>query len=97
RLRQPVLLRSTVAGDLSLLEGRKLRGIERRLHFLVFSFPAYDLLVNPMLAGRFRLAEPDARAPAALGFALDFGKVELRYVDDKQMGKAYLTPSGDWG
>ena len=29
-------------------------------------------------------------------FALDFGEVELRYIDDKSMGKAYLVASGDY-
>src|SRR4029453_15439873 len=28
---------------------------------------------------------------------LEFGETHLRYLDDKQMGKAYLTASRDWG
>jgi formamidopyrimidine-DNA glycosylase len=96
RLRRPVVLRSLVIGDLSLLVGQKLRAVDRRLHFLVFSFAAHDLLVNPMLAGRFRLAPPASRTEAALAFGLLMGETELRYLDDKQMGKAYLTAAGDW-
>jgi formamidopyrimidine-DNA glycosylase len=96
RLRKPVILRSLVNGDLRLLVGQELRRVERRLHFLTFAFGGHDLLVNPMLAGRFRLAPPGARDEAALAFALGFGDVELRYLDDKQMGKAYLVPGGDW-
>jgi formamidopyrimidine-DNA glycosylase len=96
RLRKPVVLRCVVAGDLDLLKGEPLRSVTRRLHFLVFAFRAYDLLVNPMLAGRFRLASPGARQEAALAFALGFGETELRYLDDKQMGKAYVAASGDW-
>jgi formamidopyrimidine-DNA glycosylase len=96
RLRKPVVLRALVPGDLGRLVGQELRAVDRRLHFLVFSFRELDLLVNPMLAGRFRLASPGARAEATLAFALGFGDTELRYLDDKQMGKAYLAPAGTW-
>jgi formamidopyrimidine-DNA glycosylase len=93
RLRKPVVLRCLVPGGLELLVGQPLAAIDRRLHFLVFSFATHDLLVNPMLAGRFRLARLDARDEASLGFSLDFEATSLRYLDDKQMGKAYLAPS----
>jgi formamidopyrimidine-DNA glycosylase len=49
-----------------------------------------------MLAGRFRLAEPGEPDEKSLGFALGFGDVELRYLDDKKMGKAYLIATDDW-
>ena len=49
-----------------------------------------------MLAGRFRLAEPGTPDEGSLGFALGFGDVELRYLDDKKMGKAYLITTDDW-
>jgi formamidopyrimidine-DNA glycosylase len=91
RLENPVLLRALVEGDLSLLVGKKLSTIERLAHFLVFGFSGgLELAINPMLAGRFRIAERGERDEAALGFALGFGEVELRYLDDKQMGKVYL-------
>ena len=97
-LRKPVVLRCLVAGDLGLLVGARLLGIERRIHFLVFRFASHDLLVNPMLAGRFRLARAADRKEAALAFTLEFGDdTQLRYLDDKQMGKAYLAAVGDWG
>lgn len=96
RLREPVLLRCLVRGNLSLLRGRRLTGVLRKSHFVILRFEGFDLLVNPMLAGRFRLATPGEMDERALGFALDFGEVELRYIDDKAMGKAYLVASGDW-
>ena len=111
RLCEPVVLRCMVPGNLSLLLGRRLEEIARHAHFLVFRFAGLDLAVNPMLAGRFRLAAPDDKDEAALGFALGFHvptvdgarsdahaacDLELRYVDDKKMGKAYLTAHGDW-
>lgn len=95
RLREPVVLRCLVRGNLSLLLGRTLNDIGRRAHFLIFHFDGFDLAVNPMLAGRFRLADPGARDEGTLGFALAFGGIELRYLDDKKMGKAYLAAAGD--
>jgi formamidopyrimidine-DNA glycosylase len=96
RVREPVVLRFTVQGNLSLLLGRPLEDVFRKSHFLVFRFEGLDLAVNPMLAGRFRLAEPGHNDEASLGFALGFGDVELRYLDDKKMGKAYLIATDDW-
>jgi formamidopyrimidine-DNA glycosylase len=96
RVREPVVLRFTVRGNLSLLLGRALADVFRKSHFLVFRFDGLDLAVNPMLAGRFRLSEPGAADEGTLCFALGFGDVELRYLDDKKMGKAYLIANEDW-
>jgi formamidopyrimidine-DNA glycosylase len=108
RVKEPVVLRFAVRGNLSLLLGRPLEDVVRRSHFVMLRFPGLDLAVNPMLAGRFRLAKPSERGEAALCFALTFedqrGRpaaeslnegVELRYLDDKKMGKAYLIAAGD--
>ena len=97
RLTSPVILRCLVRGNLSLLLGRPLEEIRRRSHFLVFRFEGLDLAVNPMLAGRFRLASPEDKDEGSLAFALGFeGAGELRYLDDKSMGKVYLAATGDW-
>ena len=106
RVREPVVLRFAVRGNLSLLLGRPLRALLRKSHFLVFRFEGLDLAVNPMLAGRFRLCAPEAKDEASLAFALGFSPAgspegrsperELRYLDDKKMGKAYLIATDDW-
>ncbi len=96
RVREPVVLRFAVRGNLSLLLGRALADVQRKSHFLVFRFEGLDLAVNPMLAGRFRFAAPGDADEGTLGFALTFGDVELRYLDDKNMGKAYLIATDDW-
>jgi formamidopyrimidine-DNA glycosylase len=96
RVREPVVLRFAVRGNLSLLMGRPLEDLFRKSHFLVFRFDGLDLAVNPMLAGRFRLAAPGEKDEASLAFGLGFDDVELRYLDDKKMGKAYLIASDDW-
>jgi formamidopyrimidine-DNA glycosylase len=102
RVREPVVLRFCVRGNLSLLLGRRLEEVFRRSHFLVFRFEGLDLAVNPMLAGRFRTATPGEMEERSLCFALDMGaekdtpELELRYCDDKRMGKAYLIATDDW-
>ena len=96
RVKEPVVLRFAVRGNLSLLLGRTLAAVFRKSHFLVFRTEGLDLAVNPMLAGRFRLGAPQDKDEASLAFALGFGDVELRYVDDKSMGKAYLVATDDW-
>ncbi|HUG54855.1 MAG TPA: DNA-formamidopyrimidine glycosylase family protein [Vicinamibacteria bacterium] len=97
RVREPVVLRFAVRGNLSLLLGRRLDAVLRHAHFLVFRFEDLDLAVNPMLAGRFRLAEPGEKEERDLVFSLAFDSGrELRYRDEKKMGKAYLLAKGDW-
>ncbi|HVO12695.1 MAG TPA: DNA-formamidopyrimidine glycosylase family protein [Vicinamibacteria bacterium] len=96
RVREPVVLRFAVRGNLSLLLGRPLEEVFRKSHFLVFRFEGLDLAVNPMLAGRFRLVTPGEADEGTMAFALGFGDVELRYLDDKKMGKAYLILTDDW-
>jgi formamidopyrimidine-DNA glycosylase len=96
RVKEPVVLRFTVRGNLSLLLGRALQDVFRKSHFVVFRFEGLDLAVNPMLAGRFRLADPGEKDQASLAFALVLGDRELRYLDDKSMGKAYLIATDDW-
>jgi len=106
RVREPVVLRFAVRGNLSLLLGRPLRDVLRKSHFLVFRFEGLDLAVNPMLAGRFRIGEPGTKDEASMAFALGFlppgtpdgrpAQRELRYLDDRKLGKAYLIANEDW-
>jgi formamidopyrimidine-DNA glycosylase len=108
RVRQPVVLRFAVRGNLSLLLGRRLEDVFRKSHFVVLRFEGLDLAVNPMLAGRFRLAAPGDAEEKSLAFAIGFveeagaapaaaaASLELRYLDDKAMGKAYLITNDDW-
>jgi hypothetical protein len=96
RVHEPVLMRFAVRGNLSLLLGRTLEEILRKSHFVVFRFEGLDLAVNPMLAGRFALSAPTEPDDASLGFVLGFDDLDLRYLDDKKMGKAYLIVTEDW-
>jgi formamidopyrimidine-DNA glycosylase len=79
-----------------VLVGRTFAAVQRRGHFLCFTLDReLSLVVNCMLAGRFML-EPAGtdRASRALALALTIeGQQELRYVDDKRMGKVYVVPT----
>src|SRR5687767_8844396 len=72
RLREPIVMRFAVRGNLSLLLGRRLDDVMRHAHFLVFRFEDLDLAVNPMLAGRFKLASVEDKDEHALVFSLTF-------------------------
>lgn len=99
RVEDPVVLRMAVPGDArALLPGRAVVDITRRGHFVMVGLdgtPALELAVHPMLAGRFRIDAPGDRQHKSTAFvlvlALPDGRVqELRYRDDRQMGKVYV-------
>jgi formamidopyrimidine-DNA glycosylase len=101
RVDSPVVLRVALREPASeVLPGATIEGVVRRAHFVVFALRgaegrALELVVAPMLAGRFSLDVPTARRTAdlALTLALSDGR-ELRYRDDVQMGKAYVIEAG---
>lgn len=101
RVDSPVVLRVALREPAAeVLPGATIEGVIRRAHFVVFTLRgaagrALELVVAPMLAGRFSLDPPAARRPAdlALTLALSDGR-ELRYRDDVQMGKAYVIEAG---
>jgi formamidopyrimidine-DNA glycosylase len=105
RVKKPVVLRLALPGTpAELLVGRRFGRVFRRGHFAVFELdgdegraPA-DLVIAPMLAGRFALHAATGRAPGdlAVAFELDDAR-ELRYRDDVQMGKVYVIPHGERG
>ena len=100
RVKKPVVLRLALPGSpAELLVGRRFVRVTRRGHFAVFELdgeaPA-DMVIAPMLAGRFALHAASQRAPGDLAVALtlDDGR-ELRYRDDVQMGKVYVIAHGE--
>jgi len=101
RVRKPVVLRIAVPGTPeALLVGRTFARVSRRAHFVRFEFAESDapeVIVSPMLAGRFALADRRSRAPADVAVAcmLSDGR-ELRYRDDVQMGKVYIIAKDAW-
>jgi formamidopyrimidine-DNA glycosylase len=68
-VQKPIVLRVAVKGDAaSLLQGQVVDKITRRGHFVVFDFvlPHLQLVISPMLAGRFAFAEEDKKKVAKL-------------------------------
>jgi formamidopyrimidine-DNA glycosylase len=101
-LKRPVVLRLAVEGTpAGLLVGQRFARVSRRAHFARFELeapagaPALEVIVAPMLAGRFLLAAAGDKPPAdlAVALALDDGRI-LRYRDDVQMGKVYVIRAG---
>ncbi len=99
RVVKPTVLRLAVEGTPeSLLAGRTFDSAVRRAHFVLFAWKDHaptELVVSPMLAGRFSIVPAGTKMPGdiAVVFSLTDGR-ELRYRDDVQMGKVYVIPRG---
>jgi formamidopyrimidine-DNA glycosylase len=95
RVGDPVVLRLMTTQPLAdAVCGKRIRGIERRGHFLRFALDGDLLLVvNAMLAGRFVLSpQPSPRLGRHVIVSLGLGDgQELRYEDEMRMGKIYVA------
>jgi len=79
-------LRETLPGD-------AFGDVSRHGKFLLFGLASERVLaINPMLTGRFQYLDPKARlaAKTCLVVAVEDGR-QLRYADDRLMGKVYLV------
>ena len=100
RVDKPVVLRVLLPAKVDeLLVGRTILGAVRRAHFVRFALsgePAIEVIVSPMLAGRFTIGPAAAKPPrdVAMTFTLADGRA-LRYRDDVQMGKVYVIAKDD--
>ena len=95
---KPIVLRVAVKGDApTLLKDQVFATVERRAHFVVFGFaePQLQMIIAPMLAGRFVFAEGKLPRDTAVSWTLDDDRV-LVYRDDVQMGKVYIIERGAW-
>jgi formamidopyrimidine-DNA glycosylase len=104
RTGDPTVLRVMIPEPFpATLDGRTLAEVRRRGHFMRFALSGdVVLVINAMLVGKYRLLEAGDAArekdPVALGLALTFeGGRELRYIDDKRMGKVYVARAADEG
>jgi formamidopyrimidine-DNA glycosylase len=91
---RPTVIRNLLEGDFDArLSGQRVTAVHRHGKFLLFDLASGDYVVlNPMLAGRLQYCLPDARRQPRtyLVLTLDDGH-ELRYSDQRSMGKIYLT------
>ncbi len=93
RVLKPTVLRSP-AGDFSNdIQGRTLDLVHRRGKFLLAELSRDRwLAINPMLTGALQYCEPKARVYKKTCFVLSLAEGwELRYLDDRQMGKVYYV------
>jgi formamidopyrimidine-DNA glycosylase len=68
----PLAVRGTPA-ELAGLVGQRLRSVRRRGKFLLMDLERDAIAWNPMLTGRFQLAEPGTRLPGKTAVVLGFG------------------------
>jgi formamidopyrimidine-DNA glycosylase len=94
----PIVLR-TVLPLPQWIAGRRLTGLTQRGKFLTFHWDDASLMiVNPMLTGVFALTQPGAKRTKDTAFTITFdGGLQLRYRDEKQMGKVYLLRGDERG
>jgi formamidopyrimidine-DNA glycosylase len=68
----PLAVRGTPA-ELAGLAGQRLTHVGRRGKYLLLTFDADRIVVNPMLTGRFQLAKPADKLPTKPAFLLSMG------------------------
>lgn len=90
---KPIVVRLPVDDFRSRLTGATLKDVDRYGKFLLLALSSGDVLaVNAMLVGRFQLIAPAAKRHARTCFVLGLSDGrELRYVDERYMGKIYLV------
>ena len=91
---KPWIVRSAAADDfLSDVTGRTFGRILRKGKDLLFPLSGDRVLVaNLMLTGRFQYTQPEAKWSKRLFFLLGTQEMDLRYLDDKSMGRInYVT------
>ena len=95
RVLKPSVLRSIAGSFEDDIPGRSIREVRRTGKFLTLALSGDRLLVvNPMLTGGFQWSEPSDRVFKRTCFTLTLSNGrELRYIDERQMGRVYyVTP-----
>ena len=89
----PFIIRLPMQDFVEILEGNVFEETARAGKFLLFNLASgHRLVVNAMLTGRYQYCLPSERrrAKTCLALLLANGH-ELRYVDERLMGKVYLV------
>jgi formamidopyrimidine-DNA glycosylase len=89
----PVVIRVPREEFVRLLTGDSFGEVHRHGKFLLFSFASGRVMViNPMLTGRFSFVAPSVKKGARTCFVIGLsGGSELRYADQRVMGRVYLV------
>jgi formamidopyrimidine-DNA glycosylase len=93
--RIPPVFRTPASEIRETLPGDRFGPVLRHGKFLLFPLASSRVLaINPMLTGRFQYVLPKHRLAAKTCLVLGIeGGRELRYADDRLMGKVYLVPA----
>ena len=89
----PVVIRVPRDEFVRLMTGDSLGEVHRHGKFLLFTLASGRVMVvNAMLTGRFSLADPAQKRHARTCFVLGLsGGKELRYADQRLMGRVYVA------
>ena len=93
------MLRSLAGDFVEDILGRKLEEVQRRGKFLLFSLSGGRwMVINPMLTGAIQLCQRNFRVLKKTCFVLDLPEdQQIRYLDDRQMGKVYYLAGEQMG
>jgi len=64
--------------------------------FLILALNRHDIVINPMLTGRFRVFERYRKPTSIDMVSIHTDGPTLWYSDTKKMGRVYLVPKGDY-
>jgi formamidopyrimidine-DNA glycosylase len=87
----PLAVRGTPA-ELEALVGQRVAAIRRRGKFLIIDLERDQVVVNPMLTGRFQLARADEKHPSKIAVVLAFGA----RADGPPVDAAAWTRGANW-
>ena len=90
---RPVVVRSLAAEDFAAdVVGRTFGAVIRTGKFLTFPLePDRFLVIHPMLTGRLQYCPPATPVSRRTFFLLATSEMELRYLDERQMGMVYYV------
>ena len=92
RVLRPTVLRSLHGDFAEDLQGRTLQGVERQGKFLLADFGDTSLVVNPMITGAFQHCSSTDKPFKRVCFTISLsGGMDLRYLDQRQMGRVYYV------
>ena len=99
KILRPTVVRSLATEITGDLPGRTFLDAQRRGKFLTLRFSGgRSLVINPMLTGALQHCQESIRVQKKTCVSLNVGGgMDLRYLDDRQMGKVYYINNGEGG
>ena len=90
---RPMMVRSLAAEEFAAdVVGRRFGVVERRAKMLTIPLePDRRLVIHPMLAGRLQYCAAATKTTKRTFFILGVAEMDLRYLDERQMGMVYYV------